>query len=127
MTWVAGTRGNDRALLEEARALAERSGDLWVQGEANRKLSQLHAFARDFGPARALLERAVEQLSKLDDQPGAEATALVDLSALTITVGLLLVCSWPRHRAVVWLLAPYLAWVLYAKSLNVGILLLNPA
>ncbi len=51
--------------------------------------------------------------------------ALVDLGALTIAIAVLLLWAWDSCRAVVWLLGPYLIWVLYAKSLNVGILLLN--
>ncbi len=52
--------------------------------------------------------------------------ALLDLSALVATVAVLALWSWRRCRTVAWLMAPYLAWLLYAKSLNVGILLLNP-
>jgi benzodiazapine receptor len=52
--------------------------------------------------------------------------ALLDLSALVATVAVLTVWAWRRSRIVAWLMAPYLAWLLYAKSLNAGILLLNP-
>ena len=53
--------------------------------------------------------------------------ALFDLGALVATVAALVVWSWSRCRPAVWLLLPYLGWLLYAKSLNVAILLLNPA
>ncbi len=52
--------------------------------------------------------------------------ALLDLGALVATVALLVVWAWPRCRPAAWLLLPYLAWLLYAKSLNAAILLLNP-
>lgn len=52
--------------------------------------------------------------------------ALLDLGGLVATVALLTVWSWSRCRWAAGLLLPYLAWLLYAKSLNAAILLLNP-
>ena len=53
--------------------------------------------------------------------------ALLDLVALVGTVALLVAWSWTRCRPAAWLLLPYLAWLLYAASLNAAILVLNPS
>jgi tryptophan-rich sensory protein len=34
--------------------------------------------------------------------------------------------AWPVDRRAAWLLVPYLVWILYASSLNVGIIAMNP-
>ena len=51
--------------------------------------------------------------------------ALVDLSAWILVLAILLLRAWISCRPAFWLLGPYLAWVLYAMSLNIGIFLLN--
>ena len=53
------------------------------------------------------------------------------LYAMAVIVLLLGLIIWlmylfaPQSRVAVWLLAPYLLWVLYASTLNLGIVLLN--
>jgi benzodiazapine receptor len=51
--------------------------------------------------------------------------ALVDVIALAGTIAALLVLAYPFAPVAVWLLAPYLVWVLFATSLNAGIAVLN--
>ena len=50
------------------------------------------------------------------------AVILLLLAALVAT----LVAFFPVSRAAFWLMVPYLAWVGYAATLNLGICLLNP-
>ena len=51
--------------------------------------------------------------------------ALVDISLLVVVLAATMVLGWRTSRAAVWLLAPYLAWVLYATALNAAIWALN--
>jgi benzodiazapine receptor len=51
--------------------------------------------------------------------------ALADILALAAAIAALLVLAYPSAPVAVWLLAPYLAWVLFAASLNAGVALLN--
>ena len=51
--------------------------------------------------------------------------ALVDIVLLDVVVVVLLVLAWPRSRWGALLLAPYLAWILFATALNAGVLALN--
>lgn len=51
--------------------------------------------------------------------------ALLDIVGLTLFIILTMVKAWPVSRLASLLLLPYLAWVLYATSLNLGIWLLN--
>jgi benzodiazapine receptor len=51
--------------------------------------------------------------------------ALVDIVALDLAVAALVVLAWRTSRVAAGLLVPYLAWVLFATALNVGIVVLN--
>lgn len=51
--------------------------------------------------------------------------ALADIVLLDLVVVVLLVLAWPRSRWGALLLAPYLAWILFATALNAGVLALN--
>ena len=51
--------------------------------------------------------------------------ALVDIVLLDVLLAVLVVRAWRVDRVAAALLAPYLAWVLYATALNLGIALLN--
>lgn len=51
--------------------------------------------------------------------------ALVDILLLIIAIIGTMVAAWRVDRFAVWLLVPYLVWVLYAASLNGGIAWLN--
>lgn len=52
--------------------------------------------------------------------------ALFDIVALTICIAALVIVLYPSRPVVSWLLLPYLAWVAYAATLNVGIVFGNP-
>jgi translocator protein len=51
------------------------------------------------------------------------ALAIIVLMAIAIAASI--VSAWRSQRVAAWLLIPYLAWVLYATSLNAGIVALN--
>ncbi len=51
--------------------------------------------------------------------------ALVVIVALIASVVWLVAASAKHSRAAAWLLVPYLAWLLFASSLNIGIIALN--
>lgn len=53
------------------------------------------------------------------------ALALIDIAFLVVAILLTIVNAWPVNRVAGWLLFPYLVWVLYAASLNMGIWILN--
>lgn len=50
---------------------------------------------------------------------------LIDIVLLCLLVILTIIKAWPVNRLASLLLIPYLAWVIYATTLNMGILLLN--
>lgn len=52
--------------------------------------------------------------------------ALVIVLAMDSVVVALMLRLWDRDRTSSWLLAPYLAWILFATCLNAVILVLNP-
>lgn len=52
-------------------------------------------------------------------------TALIDIVLLLVAISLTMVASARVDRVVAWLLAPYLAWVAYAATLNGGIVWMN--
>jgi tryptophan-rich sensory protein len=51
--------------------------------------------------------------------------ALIDIVLLLAAVALTMVASVRVDRVAAWLLAPYLAWVAYAATLNGGIVWMN--
>ena len=51
--------------------------------------------------------------------------ALVDIVLLDLAVAGTMVLGWRISHAAVWLLAPYLAWTLFATALNASIWVLN--
>lgn len=51
--------------------------------------------------------------------------ALGIIAALALAIGLTVRAAWPLNRPAALLLLPYLAWVLYASTLNAGIGVLN--
>jgi tryptophan-rich sensory protein len=53
--------------------------------------------------------------------------ALVDILAMFTCIGSILALSYKASTPVFWLMAPYLAWVGYASTLNAAIYFLNPA
>lgn len=52
--------------------------------------------------------------------------ALGIIIAMIVAIGLTIRLSAPVDRIAAWLLVPYLAWVLYAATVNAGIVALNP-
>ncbi|MDE2342569.1 MAG: tryptophan-rich sensory protein [Betaproteobacteria bacterium] len=50
---------------------------------------------------------------------------MLDMILLLVTIGWLAVLAFPRNRVAAWLLVPYLVWVSYASTLNLGIFVLN--
>lgn len=52
--------------------------------------------------------------------------AMIDITGLLVAILVTITAFARRSRLAAWLLAPYFAWVCYAASLNLGILLLNP-
>ncbi len=55
----------------------------------------------------------------------APAAALADLVLLIAAVALTIRLFAPRDRIAAWLLAPYLAWITFAATLNLAIVMLN--
>jgi tryptophan-rich sensory protein len=53
------------------------------------------------------------------------AAALAIIVLLVATIAATILAAWHTQRMAAWLLVPYLAWVLYATSLNLGIVALN--
>lgn len=51
---------------------------------------------------------------------------LVIIAGLAIVLTATIGAAYRVDRTAAWLLVPYLAWILYAASLNVGIAILNP-
>jgi len=51
--------------------------------------------------------------------------AMVIILALILAVGWLIALAARRSRAAAWLLAPYFIWLVFASSLNAGIIALN--
>ncbi len=51
--------------------------------------------------------------------------ALAIIMMMVIAIAATIVAAWRTQRVAAWLLIPYLAWVLYATSLNAGIVALN--
>jgi tryptophan-rich sensory protein len=52
--------------------------------------------------------------------------ALAIIVLMAIAIAATIVAAWLTQRVAALLLIPYLAWVLYAASLNAGIVVLNP-
>jgi tryptophan-rich sensory protein len=52
-------------------------------------------------------------------------TALAVIVLLAAAIGATILAAWPTQRMAAWLLVPYLAWVVYATTLNAGIVALN--
>ena len=50
---------------------------------------------------------------------------LVVIAALLLAIAVTIVRFWPISRVATWLLVPYLAWVAFASSLNLAIVVLN--
>ena len=53
-------------------------------------------------------------------------TALLVIKSLWLLIVALMIVNWRYSRTATLLLIPYLLWVTYAASLNLGIILLNP-
>ena len=51
--------------------------------------------------------------------------ALIEIVVLAIAIALTIIASVRVDRTAAWLLAPYLAWVAYATTLNAGIVWMN--
>jgi tryptophan-rich sensory protein len=51
--------------------------------------------------------------------------ALLDIVLLDAVLAVLVLRAWRVDRVAGWLLAPYLAWVLFATALNAGVAVLN--
>lgn len=51
--------------------------------------------------------------------------ALAIIVMMVIAIAATIVAAWRTQRVAAWLLIPYLAWVVYAASLNAGIVALN--
>jgi tryptophan-rich sensory protein len=53
------------------------------------------------------------------------AAALAIIVPLAAAIAATILAAWHTQRTAAWLLIPYLAWVLYATTLNAGIVALN--
>ena len=53
-------------------------------------------------------------------------TALLVIKSLWLLILALMIVNWRYSKMATYLLIPYLLWVTYAASLNLGITLLNP-
>lgn len=53
--------------------------------------------------------------------------ALVDALGMLVTIVAFMILAWPSSETATWLFAPYLAWVMFAATLNTSIMLRNPA
>jgi tryptophan-rich sensory protein len=51
--------------------------------------------------------------------------ALAIILLLAAAIAATILAAWRTQRLAAWLLAPYLAWVVYAATLNAGIVTLN--
>jgi tryptophan-rich sensory protein len=51
--------------------------------------------------------------------------ALVIIVLLAVAIAATILAAWRTQRTAAWLLVPYLAWVLYATTLNAGIVARN--
>lgn len=51
--------------------------------------------------------------------------ALAEIAALAASIVVVMVAFHRLQRVAAWMLAPYLAWVLFAASINLGVVLLN--
>jgi benzodiazapine receptor len=51
--------------------------------------------------------------------------ALVIIVLLVVAIAATIVAAWRTQRMAAWLLVPYLAWVVYATTLNAGLVVLN--
>lgn len=54
------------------------------------------------------------------------AAALLIIKALWLLIVAMMIFFWRYSRTATYLLIPYLVWVTYASTLNLGIILLNP-
>ena len=52
-------------------------------------------------------------------------TALVIIMALLIAIAATLIAASRVERLAAWLLAPYLLWVAYATTINIGVVAMN--
>ena len=52
-------------------------------------------------------------------------TALIIIVALLVAVAMTMVTASRIDRVAVWLLAPYLVWVVYASTINAGVVAMN--
>ncbi len=52
-------------------------------------------------------------------------TALAIILALLVAIAATIVAAFPADRLAAWLLAPYLLWVAYATTINIGVVALN--
>jgi benzodiazapine receptor len=52
-------------------------------------------------------------------------TALVIVIGLLIAIAATMIAASRVERAAAWLLAPYLLWVAYATTINVGVVVMN--
>jgi tryptophan-rich sensory protein len=52
-------------------------------------------------------------------------TALAVIVLLSAAIAATILAAWRTQRMAAWLLVPYLAWVVYATTLNAGIVALN--
>jgi tryptophan-rich sensory protein len=53
--------------------------------------------------------------------------ALIIIVLLAAAIAATIVAAWRAQRTAAWLLGPYFAWVVYATTLNAGIVALNDA
>lgn len=52
-------------------------------------------------------------------------TALAVIIALLIAIGVAMISAFRVDRVATWLLAPYLLWVAYATTINIGVVAMN--
>ena len=52
-------------------------------------------------------------------------TALAIIIALLVAIAATIIAAFPADRLAAWLLAPYLLWVAYATTINIGVVAMN--
>ena len=52
-------------------------------------------------------------------------TALVIILTLVVAIGVTIIFAWRVDRVAAFLLMPYLVWVMYATTINAGVVFMN--
>ena len=82
--------------------------------------------AVQLSPHRRLPRLVADRIAALSFVPTSPPRAgLVIIVLLAAAIAATILAAWRTQRVAAWLLAPYLVWVVYAATLNAGIVTLN--